>query len=155
MSVALLSDELCIAVKCQSSSLIAGSRRNIFKYSTHEKTIGGTVFVYESIRLRGPRKSYRCMWTSELLWLLMSLQSQDAKVLRREGNSLQRWLRSQIRYLSEIKGEKYEYSCSVELVVLTAKERVTTHQQFSMIARRLTGLKVPTDISLLLSIINY
>jgi len=55
----------------------------------------------------------------------------------------------------KLKEETHEYSSIVELVVLTIKERVTTHLQFSVIVRRLTGLKVSADISLLLTILNY
>lgn len=42
MTVATFSDDLWIVVKCQSNLVIAGSQRNILKYSVHD-------FLFQSI----------------------------------------------------------------------------------------------------------
>jgi hypothetical protein len=45
VSVTKGSDELWLGVKCQTNSVIAGSRRNNFRVSVHAKTNGGRALI--------------------------------------------------------------------------------------------------------------
>ena len=77
MSVANGWEDLRIAVKCQSNSEIAGSRRNIFRYSLFSYFFGGRaldglsgIFPFNPIKLRIPKKILKGvrMWGLSLIF---------------------------------------------------------------------------------------
>ena len=86
-----LGDELWIGVKGQSSSEIAGSLRNIFRYSLQLLAIG-----VEHCLGKGGKPLYQLLINFEYYCDCLRSQSMTAKCHRREGKSPDHHLRSQM-----------------------------------------------------------
>ena len=89
MFVAKSSDELCVGVKGQSNLVIAGSPRNVFRYSLGYERCGG-----RALNGLGRQKPYQTQSNPEYRARLSGSESAGAKIRAREGNSPDRQLRS-------------------------------------------------------------
>ena len=82
MNVEKFSDDLWIGVKGQSNLVIAGSPRNILRYSLGVKIDGG-----RALTGLGALPGYQPLSNSECRQFLPGSQTAGAKVRSREGNS--------------------------------------------------------------------
>jgi len=83
-------DELWLGVKCQSNTEIAGSPRNVLRYSVTDEFHGG-----RALNGLGAPPGYRTQSNSECREMLRGSETVGAKLHCREGNSPDRRLRSQ------------------------------------------------------------
>ncbi len=83
------SDELWVGVKGQSNLVIAGSPRNVFRYSLCDESCGGRAL--DGI---GPRRGYQTQPNHEYRKMLAGSETAGAKIRSREGNNPDRQLRS-------------------------------------------------------------
>ena len=91
MKDAIFSDDLWLVVKSLSNSAIAGSPRNIFRYSLWQKLTGGR----DTGRIKD-RKITRSYQTPNASVVLPRSQTVGAKFHGRKGNNPDRRLRSPI-----------------------------------------------------------
>ncbi len=89
MGVEKPSDELWIGVKGQSNFVIAGSLRNIFRYSVCFETVRGRALIG-----LGHTPMYQTQSNSEYLQWISGSQALGDKIKGREGNSPDYQLRS-------------------------------------------------------------
>ena len=83
------SDELWVGVKGQSNLVIAGSPRNVFRYSLCVESSGG-----RALDGLGPQKGYQTQPNREYPEMLTGSETTCANVRGREGNNPDRQLRS-------------------------------------------------------------
>jgi len=83
------SDELWVAVKCQSNSEIAGSPRNVFRYSLRCFVAG-----VEHWMIAGPNNGYQDQPNSECLFVKSGSETVGDKLHGQKGNSPDPPLRS-------------------------------------------------------------
>ena len=89
MFVAKSSDELWVGVKGQSNLVIAGTPRNVLRYSLSVQSCGG-----RALDGLGLRKGYQTQPNLEYRKMVAGSETTGAKIRGREGNSPDRQLRS-------------------------------------------------------------